>query len=197
MSDQRIRFLTIILGTNGTGKSTFIKKLISKLDEQGERTLIITPDENEFTSLKEWKLEDPKEFDFKGVRKHIFTDKKVFENIGNNYRRGALVLDDCKVYMPTNLESLPVFRDLLIRRRQKEVDVFVIAHSFNQIPPVLFSFVNKFVLFKTSGPSQDRKKHIDNYDLVEAAINRVNAQNLKVVDTFGDGKISAYEIIDV
>ncbi len=195
--EQRIRNLTVILGTNGTGKTSFLKKMISEMTKGGIRTLLVTPDDIEYPNLREWELKKTSEFTFPGVRKHIFEPKHTFKAISDNYRRGNLVFDDCRDYIPANLEKEDKFRRLLIRRRQKEIDVFLVAHGFTEIPPKVFAFVNKYVLFKTTDDVSKRKNDIRNYEAVEQAVNRVNAQNLKKVDNFGKGRISYYEVISV
>ena len=194
---QRIRFLTVILGTNGTGKTSFIKKMIKGLNSGGVKTLIVTPDDIEYPHLKDWKLENPKEFEFTGVRKHIFEPKHTFKAITDNYRRGALFLDDARDYLPANLENEQEFRKLMIRRRHLETDVFVVAHGFTDIPPKIFTYVNKYILFKTTDPVNKRKDTIRNYEEIEEAVNRINGMNLKKVDSFGKGRISYYEIISI
>jgi len=194
---QRIRYLTVIIGTNGTGKTSLIKKIISKFNQSGSRALLVTPDDAEYTYLKDYPLIDSKEFDFKNVRKHIFEPNHTFNAISNNYRKGAVFFDDCRSYIPNNLESEKEFRNILIRRRHKEIDVFIIAHGFTDIPPKIFTYVNKYIIFKTTDPIVKRKDTILNYEAVEKAVKRINDKKLKIVDHFGKGKISYYEIISV
>ena len=62
--------LTIILGTNGTGKTTLLQSIINR---SHYRALIVTPDGAEWLQYPENKLLTPEDFTFTGVNRHIFS----------------------------------------------------------------------------------------------------------------------------
>ena len=110
---MRIPNFTIILGTNGTGKTTLINKLIKKVLKTNRRVLVVTPDDIEWSNIKEIELN--KLHSFRGIRKIIF-GSGLLEHIYNNFHNGFLVMDDFKAFGITNKEHI-ILRQLVVRRR--------------------------------------------------------------------------------
>ena len=72
-----------------------------------------------------------------------------------------------------------ILLDILIRRRQKMIDICYVGHGFTQIPPAFFTFSTHFALFKTIDNIDRRRDCIQNFDEMKAAQERVNAAALK------------------
>jgi Cdc6-like AAA superfamily ATPase len=128
--------LIFVWGRNGTGKSTFVRKITDQLNE---RTLVLT-----YAGLpKIWhdvKGIDPanaKEMkSFKGYRQVVYIqyEEKTWEHIYNNFKNGVLILDDSKEYIPDSLQHLEFFKRLMSSYRHRMLDVFLIVHSSGGIP---------------------------------------------------------------
>lgn len=167
---ERPAKLVILLGTNGTGKTTMLRKILA---ESGQRALIVTPDDIEWTDLPVNELTTKKDFEFTGMCRHIYNPEKTLDAI-KFYKKGILVFDDCRSYFQNNTD--PRVRDLLIRRRQRSVDVFAVGHGFTQVPPVFFTFASDYILFKTCDNIKMRKNCIVNYEFMEHCQQFVNEQ---------------------
>lgn len=159
--------LYAIVGKNGTGKSTFCKNFINRTLDKGGRVLIITPHDKEWTKEKWIDVSNRKAMtSFTGVRKSIFQKGKTLEGIIANYRKGLLVFDDCRIYFRKMTSD--VLEQLFIARRQMNLNQVVVAHGFNAIPPVFFTYINEYILFNTSDNIDKRKNDILNYEQMKA-----------------------------
>ena len=173
---ERTAKLTIILGTNGTGKTTLVKQI---LEASRQKTLIITPDDIEWSDCDDVELSQPSNFVFDGTRRHIFNPDKVNGTLSRleYFKRGALVFDDCRAYLTAQTDDK--IRQLIIRRRQRMVDVFVVGHGFNEVPPVFFTFATDIILFRTTDNINRRKTYLKDFDTMERAQRRVNEKAKK------------------
>lgn len=160
----------IILGANGTGKTTLLRSI---LQSSNQRTLIVTPDDIEWTDYEAVTLDKPEDFIFTGIRRHVFdTSKNGTLKKLEFFKKGILVFDDCRSYFPA--KTPPELHQLLIRRRQREVDVFAVGHGFTEVPPVFFTFANGIFLFRTTDNIIRRKDCLKDFDKTAGAQVRVN-----------------------
>lgn len=171
--EERAAMLTIILGFNGTGKTTVLRRI---LESSGTRALVVTPDDIEWTDCEENELRSRSDYGFEGIQRHIFDPDRTLDAL-RYYRKGTLVFDDCRSYFGDSTD--PRVRDLLIRRRQREVDVFAVGHGFTQVPPVFFTFASDYILFKTVDNIRRRKDCITNFEWLERCQREVNASAVR------------------
>lgn len=165
--------LTILLGFNGTGKTTLLRHI---LQNSGQRALVVTPDDAEWTDYPLTDLAKPSDFVFSGIRRHIFDTERTLAAL-DKFKKGILVFDDCRAYFADHTDAR--VRALLIRRRQREVDVFAVGHGFTQVPPVFFTFATNYILFKTVDNIDRRKNCIQDFERVRKAQEVVNAKAVK------------------
>ena len=92
------------------------------------------------------------------------------------FKKGITVFDDCRSYLEATTDLR--IRQLLIRRRQREVDIFVVGHGFNEVPPVFFTFATSIILFRTTDNIARRKNCLKDY---EAVLNAQAAVNEKAI----------------
>ncbi len=189
----------IILGFNGTGKTTLTKKFVDRSVKRGEKVLIITPDFLEWIDVPETLLEKPSDFEFTGSRKFIWEDSKVIKKINLYFFNGLVVFDDCRAYLSSVTD--PELKRLYIRRRQKMIDIIMCGHGFTDVPPQAFTNASEFVLFLTKDNIARRKNVILNYDQVAQAQARINSRAMDTAKAWADPKdanqnIHYYEIVN-
>ena len=158
-----------IIGTNGTGKTTAVKKLISAT---GNRALIFTPHDNEWLDYPHNELLTPADFNFPGVCRHVFPTPETFENTVNFFNNGFVVFEEARAYIQANTDTL--MRRFLIGRRQKMTDIIFVCHGFSEVPPAFFTFMSRLVLFRTVDDIKRRKGDLLNFEVLDAAQKRVN-----------------------
>lgn len=175
-TEPRRAKLLIFLGFNGTGKTTALANLVYSCTKAGQRVLIITPDDIEWSTVPEIDLSDINEIrKFKTVRKAIFKEDFTLDQI-KHFKNGLLIFDDCRSYLRANTDSK--IHDLLIRRRQRMVDVVAVGHGFTEVPPKFFTFASEIVLFKTMDNIAKRKDVLKNFEVMSAAQERINKKAL-------------------
>ena len=167
----------IVLGTNGTGKTTFVKKLvISELKKKDSHILIVVPDDMEWNSVEFVHPKFPERIErYVGARKIIYYPG-LLDIIRDRFRDGMVVFDDCRAYFTAALDQ--DLHSLLIRRRQQMIDIVAVGHGFSEVPPKMFTFSTHIVLFNTLDNIQGRKNVIRNFEEMKAAQTRINAKAL-------------------
>jgi energy-coupling factor transporter ATP-binding protein EcfA2 len=170
---QRQPKLIIILGTNGTGKSTLVKKLVAnEIKNPDGQVLIVVPDEMEWPSIPYINTRFPNRIDsYVKARKTVFFDGLI-EVIRDKFRYGMVVFDDCRTYFRAMTDQ--DLEGFLIRRRQQMADIIVVAHGFTKVPPAFCAYATEYILFKTRDNIKKRKDVIENYDEMFEAKQRVN-----------------------
>lgn len=171
---ERAAKLTIILGTNGTGKTTLLRQILTA---SPEKSLVITPDDIEWSDAPAVELSRPDDFIFTGIRRHIFDPDKKNGTLSRleYFRRGSLVFDDCRAYLTAQTDDK--IRQLIIRRRQRMADVFAVGHGFSEVPPVFFTFATDIILFRTTDNIARRKNYLKDFELMERVQKRVNIKS--------------------
>ena len=175
---QRPTKQTIILGFNGTGKSTLTRKIVETyVAKPGRKALIITPDSSEWTDYEETELKRPSDFQFEGVRRYIWTfinkeDQAAMQRLREFYFDGFLAFDDCRSYLMASTNDW--LKYLYIRRRQKMIDLLLIAHGFTDVPPQAFTNCTDLFLFKTVDNIIRRKNELRNLDEMMKNQTRIN-----------------------
>ncbi len=168
--------LTIILGTNGTGKTTLLRNIV---ESSSQRTLIITAQDAEWLHLPHNPLLTPDDFAFSGIQRHIFDPHRTHGTLSriHLFRKGIIVFDDCRLYLRANTDD--TIRALLIARRQREVDIFAVGHGFTEVPPVFFTFASDLFLFRTTDEIRRRKDCLQNFDTMLNLQREINISALR------------------
>lgn len=177
-TDQEIRQTKriVIIGTNGTGKTTLLHKIIQNAQQ---KTLIITPYDNEWNERDPngnelfplTTLSRPEDYNFSGARRHIFDPERTLKCI-TKFTRGMIVFDDCRVYLDAKTDKS--IHSLLVSSRQKMVDEVFVAHGFTEVPPKVFTFATEYILFRTEDNITRRRIFVKNYPLIERKQREVN-----------------------
>lgn len=171
-----------LLGTNGTGKTTFIIELIREYLAIGRRVLICISDDGEEKFEDIPLLETIEQvINFKGVAKIIVEKTKFFDELREAFLlksktklNGALVLDDARLYLSQRDEA--VLR-MMRKRRQLNADIYSVFHNFDgETPPSYWSFVTRAIIFKTLSSHDRSLKLLEETSraAIIAGINEVN-----------------------
>lgn len=182
---MRYPVCSILVGINGTGKTTFIKKLLEKTVTEKNRALIVTPDPAEWRMLEE--VSGSRISTFKGIRKIIY-HQNCMDEIQRYYSNGMLVFDDARVYI--HAQSNDFMQWLQIRRRQVGVDLFCNFHGLTQVPPVFFTFATNIILFYTKDNIKRRAEYVDEQDFID-----IQAAKERIAKKVAAGDPYAYEMI--
>lgn len=184
-TQERATKLSIILGYNGTGKTTLVKKIVLNEIKHRRRVLIVTPDDIEWNTIEMVHPRFPDRIrDYVLARKIIY-NKGVLPIISDNFRNGLLIFDDCRAYFDASLDS--DLHELLIRRRQKMIDIIAVGHGFTEVPPKMFTFASEIVLFKTMDNIERRKNVLKDYEAMkqhQADVNQraeINPHYFKII----------------
>lgn len=182
---MRYPVCSILVGINGTGKTTFIKNLLEKTVTAKNRALIVTPDPAEWRMLDE--VSGQRIATFNGIKKIIYHQNCMAE-IQRYYSNGMLVFDDARVYI--HAQSNDFMQWLQIRRRQAGIDLFCNFHGLTQVPPVFFTFATNLILFYTKDNIKRRAEYIDDQDFDD-----IQAAKERIAKKVAAGDPYAYEII--
>jgi len=174
---DRQPYFPMILGTNGTGKTTLLKQLIvNEMKKKENHILILTPDDAEFQNVPEVHPGFPERIErYTGARKIITTRGEaagVLQSVRDHFRKGTLIFDDCRAYFDPS--TLSILETIMVRRRQMMIDVIAVAHGPSKVPPAFFSYLTHIVLFKTNDPMKIRKDRLDDivrWEAIQAHVN--------------------------
>lgn len=164
---KRKTFLDLVVGINGTGKTTFLRQNVV---EKSRKALVVTPDEAEWrflptvsTSQEIYNLQGAARLVCDGSEEQLLM-------ITRSFYGGALIFDDAMAYLQFGSTS-PVMRYVYIRRRQYGVDIYLVAHGLRQVPVQAFTFGSHLILFATTENFSARKRELDpdTYDRISQA----------------------------
>ncbi|WMX17472.1 hypothetical protein [Aureispira sp. CCB-E] len=161
------------VATTGTGKTTETKAHAKRL---GGKTLVIIDN----ATVQGWddiKAIAPtkKALGFKkGVRKIYFDDygaEEVWGNIHRHFRNGNIIMDDAAMYVEPNWNHNAALKKVVIQHRHISVDIFIIVHQFNDLPPKMWGYIKYLFIGKlTSIPKKSDIKVANPRALIETAI---------------------------
>lgn len=174
-ANERTPRQMIVIGTNGTGKTTLVKKLvIAELKKKDSHILVIVPDDMEWPAVPFVHPKFPQRIErYVGARKIIY-EPGILGVITERFTDGLLVFDDCRAYFTAALDM--ELHTLLIRRRQKRLDIVAVGHGFTEIPPKFFTFATDLILFRTIDNIDRRKNVLNNFTEMKEAQARINAR---------------------
>jgi len=188
---------TIVVGKNGTGKSTLILKVIKKMKR---RAVVITYD----GMPKIWRstpIIDPsrrENWEWKsGIRQIRFAqhDDETYKYI-LKYGRDLIVLfDDCKEYIPNNIDGKIFLKRILSQFRHRMFDLFFIAHAPDDVPKRIWIYYSHVFIFATDVLFDKRRINIGSAEKILKAQHRVNRQFAKAKQKGNNSHYGIFEIV--
>lgn len=200
MSTRQAAF-RIFIGTNGTGKTTVMKKYLGV----NTRNVVVpsSRDDKAWHGIPEltWEVRQmPDPFSGKTVPTVIFPEIGTFTGTrvvyveGNNYarilsglldpthglKRAGLFLDDFPMYIISKGTITHEAKQLFIGRRHRELDIFMGCHSGQDISADLLKFGPDLVVgYTTSPPNDTTLSKVPNGQRFLETSQRVNEINLR------------------
>ena len=174
MKSERETERIIIIGTNGTGKSTISKKLVlNEIKKPDGHAIIVTQHLNEWTNLEDVnrRFIDKRVGEYAKARRLIF-QKGDLQYLEQSFRNGLLLFEDCRMYLHSATDE--ELHSMLIASRQRSVDIVAVGHGFTEVPPKFFTFSTKIILFKTRDNIKMRKPVLLNFEEMQETQLRIN-----------------------
>lgn len=196
--NNREATLKIRIGTNGTGKSTWMKKYLPVNDRN-----IVVPssrDDSAFSGYPELKWEVvrmpdpfsgkdvptvifPEMATFTGTRVvHIDGDLRIFNGLihpQRGFKNGGLFLDDFRMYVHSKGTITTEANALFLGRRHRMLDIFMACHSGQDISADFVKFNPTIIVgYTTLPPNENVLAKMPNGQAFADAVERVNRVNL-------------------
>lgn len=174
-SEVRERRFTMIVGSPGSGKSTFTSKLVQTMP--GNAIVykhIANIDDKAFSQLTEknqsnWRQGAKPGEAVKCKFAGQVEDYKAFLQWAiKNYRNGLLVVDDATIFERDRMTK--EMQNIVTMRRHYGIDVILIYHGLSTLPIDQFVFLNNLVLFNTNDNIKYKANKLPQMDALNAAI---------------------------
>lgn len=187
-TNHRDAQVTIVMGRNGTGKSTLVKTIADAL---GGRIVVLTMNgmPEIWRSYPVIDAAQAKAWEWKsGIRQvwYMKHEKDTFKYIHRYFRDGILILDDCRNYVTSNLDNNEYLKHILIDFRHLMIDPYFIVHSPGQVPKQVWTFYSNAIIMATDALFAKNSVSIDSGERIVAAQKEVN-QEYSTALKKGDG----------
>lgn len=176
--------LNLVLGTNGTGKSTFTDEKVIARTGYKNILVYIEPVDTAGAPFKAIPVIDDYSR-YAGGKACISSDSIEFtpfiQGIEKKYRNGLLIIDEAGEYshdMFPKGDILPAVRTLFKQKRKYNVETYLIYHSASEVPVKLFKWVNNVILFHQTDKFNHKGAVIPRIDELNAAKDRIQAKYL-------------------
>lgn len=110
------------------------------------------------------------------IRVIVNTENKndVIQAIRAKVRDALIVSEDSRTSVPNNIVSTP-WEGLIVDSKNIRCSLFFMYHNWKAVPPMMFTYIDELIIFKTKGRPDTRKNDIINYEEVTEAFERVMA----------------------
>lgn len=151
--NERQSIRSLVCGMQGTGKTRvaidFINALKNNPYEKNVLVLSPDPDELSLSFLPEISADQLR------YTRPIFhrltfdeSDEKFYIKIRDGFSNGLLVVDDGTFFLANSRNE--TFNKMIMRARQKNIDIIYVCHGMGTIPPSFWAYFNHLILFYTS-----------------------------------------------
>ena len=163
----------ILIGTNGTGKSTVLRQIMEKSRVNGNRVLVIPSNLSEpsFKDIPQIHVKDLNTFS--GAKKIMCYNTAEFAYIAKRLRNCTLISDDFRNYIEQS-QMHPDVRRLFVDRRHNNIDIYMAAHGPAQIPPAFYDWLDFIFLFRTVGNFKRAQDKLLSFDVLLEKQKQIN-----------------------
>lgn len=176
---MRINNVSAIIGRRGTGKTTYVRKLIDEYRKSLPNQKILIADTIDHPAykdiaainidlLKRWKNANV-------YRIYGSNTDEILNTINTHLYNALVVFEDASKYIRRQLSDN--VRAFILDSKQKNLDLIFLFHGFSYVPPEMFRVLDTITIFKCDNPSY-RKNDIVAFDEVMKAYEFVmNSKN--------------------
>lgn len=145
-------YITLICGQRNCGKSTLIDKTLRR-QAKTKRVYVYDTDDNAiFHDYKVIALTDNWTKLPAGLYKIIDEDfEAVFTKLNKEAHNGTIAFDDIRKYSSGNNQLNKPLRSLIIRSKQRGLEIIISGHSYLQLIPQLHTFADAYCFFDFKG----------------------------------------------
>jgi hypothetical protein len=183
MDVRRGSDITMVCGTNNTGKSVIAKELIKKYNEKRDKLIKNKKYPDNYNKLIVY---DPQEYFTDLMREgdiNIQLNNENWEEELLNYRASLVVIDDYKELFQNDTLSKG-FMNVMSNRARYGLDFIMITWSPKLILPRLTHFINKYILLKSNSSEKEFRERIGGEnDVVEGIRLALNSEYAKYTES--------------
>lgn len=120
----------LVVGCTGSGKSTFVRNVMKKVPK---KALLLHDVNGEFTDIQPYKDEEFEEF---------------IERAGQ-VRNAVIVVEEATNFFDSQSTDKTLKR-MLVGKRHRNNTIFLLFHSFADVPPYIYKKCTHVIIFKTN-----------------------------------------------
>ena len=140
----------IIVGTNGTGKTTYIKERLKNVNKS---SLLLYDVNNEYSEF----------YDKPFVKMEEFLEEATKVN------NSVIVFEEATIFF-SNRSTIEEMRELLVRRRHTKNMLFLVFHSIRSVPRDIMDMSNYLVLKYSNDSPKFIERKFENEDIDNAVL---------------------------
>jgi len=175
MESRKVKNM-IVVGRQGSGKSTALRRLVLASAQAGRRVLVVTPNDDDWADIP--LLDENRMATFRGIRRaQCDQDEERALSLGLRFSGGMLVYDDAR----SNFSDLVTTekRAFISRLRHRDIDLFSVSHGFTDTPPLFFTHATHYLIFATTDDVSRRRRYLGGwYETIAQTVQRVNRKAL-------------------
>ncbi len=172
MSEKRINLVTILVGTRGTGKTTFLKKAF-----EAHRKTVLVLDTFDSPAWQDYPLVKMDQIGHlkSGVKARCFSSdtNHMMKAVEAKAYNSTLIFEDATKYVGSKLT--PDVKRFVLDSKQKNLDLVFVFHSLASVPSDLIRICDLITLFKTKDSLNSFIKHKYPEEGLHKAFERVKA----------------------
>lgn len=174
---SRINLVCIIVGTRGTGKTDFVKKIVKK-SPLPKRLIVDTFDSAPWQNLEthdhqEWMKIPVRVINYEQLSRFKKGTYRIFDSdterlkseIEKHVKNTLVVFEDATKHIDRTLTK--PMRKFVLDTKQKNVDLVFIFHSLTAVPPELIRVADLLTLFKTGDSKRRVEQKYDNPEVTQ------------------------------
>lgn len=169
MKQKRLNLVTLVIGRRGSGKTTYLRKVISLYPKK-----VLIVDTLDHPAYKDVQVIQPEKLRYwESGRVRVFGSdfERIMLNIKKYCKNCLIVFEDSTKYLRRNLPD--DIRNYLIDTKQLNVDLIFTFHGFGMVMPDLYRLSDCITVFKVGEDIDNYKEKVSNFAEVKKAFSAV------------------------